>query len=67
MCPTPKTARATQSQSNDLRTTRILLEIDLAVGVCGISEASANLPGPAGAKAMPWGVHGRCHSRHGKD
>ena len=52
MCPTPKAARARQSQSDDPHTTRILLEIDLAVGVCGISEASANLPGPAGAKAM---------------
>ena len=55
MCPTPKTARARQSQPEDLHTTRILLEIDLAVGVCGISEASANQPGPAGARAMPWG------------
>ena len=52
MCPTPKTARARQSQPDDLHTTRILMEIDLAVGVCDISEASANLPGPAGAKAM---------------
>ena len=52
MGPTTKTARARQSPSDDPHTTRILLEIDLAVGVCGISEASANLPGPAGAKAM---------------
>ena len=52
MCPTTKTARARQSQSDDPHTTRILMEIDLAVGVCGISEAFANLPGPAGAKAM---------------
>ena len=52
MCPTTKTARARQSQSNDPHNTRILLEIDLAVGVCCISKASANLPGPAGAKAM---------------
>ena len=52
MCPTPKTARARQSQPDDFHTTRILLEIDLAVGVCGIPEASANPPGPAGAKAM---------------
>ena len=52
MCPTTKTARARQSQSNDPHNTRILLEIDLAVGVCCISEAFANLLGLAGAKAM---------------
>ena len=52
MCPTPKTARARQSQLDNLHTTRILLETILAVRVCDISEASANLPGPAGAKAM---------------
>ena len=52
MCPTTKTAPARQSQPEDLHTTRNLLEIDLAVGVCGISEASANPPGPAGAKPM---------------
>ena len=52
MCPTPKTARARQSQSDDPHTTRILLEIGLAVGICCISEASANLPGHARAKAM---------------
>ena len=61
MCPTTKTARASQLPPDDPpNATRILLKIDMAVGVCCISEASANLPGPAGAKAMsvsnvlPW-------------
>ena len=52
MGPTPKAARARQSPSDDAHTTIILLEIDLVVWVCDISEASANLPGPAEAKAM---------------